>query len=207
MYYVETDGTTISETMFDELGISYDDRKNAVDMYGNPMANLYVLPLTAAMKKQLEANKWVLNIQRIQPDPGETVITYPIGTDYGWTHANYGPIWIPKKGATVNLSLQNLPLYERCIRNYEGNTLEVKDGQILINGKAATSYTFKMDYYWMQGDNRDNSLDSRYWGFVPEDHIVGTPSIILISFDKDHSLMNGGIRWNRIFKMPNPDKK
>ncbi len=207
MYYVETDGTTISETMFDELGISYDDRKNAVDMYGNPMANLYVLPLTAAMKKQLEDNKWVLNIQRIQPDPGETVITYPIGTDYGWTHANYGPIWIPKKGATVNLSLQNLPLYERCIRNYEGNTLEVKDGQILINGKVATSYTFKMDYYWMQGDNRDNSLDSRYWGFVPEDHIVGTPSIILISFDKDHSLMNGGIRWNRIFKMPNPDKK
>ena len=83
----------------------------------------------------------------------------------------------------------------------------MKNGQILINGKAETSYTFKMDYYWMQGDNRDNSLDSRYWGFVPEDHIVGTPSIILISFDKDHRLFDGGIRWNRIFKMPNPDKK
>ena len=115
-------------------------------------------------------------------------------------------MWIPKKGAKVDLTLQNLPLYERCIRNYEGNTLEVKGNQILINGKPATSYTFKMDYYWMQGDNRDNSLDSRYWGFVPEDHIVGTPSVILISFDKDHSLFNGGIRWNRIFKMPNPDK-
>ena len=77
---------------------------------------------------------------------------------------------------------------------------------IFINGKQTNEYTFKMDYYWMMGDNRDNSLDSRYWGFVPEDHIVGTPNIILISFDKDHSLFNGGIRWNRILRIPNPDR-
>ena len=198
-YYVETDGTFIDEDLYDELGISMDDRHG--------QGNQYILPLTAAMKQTLESKPWVQTIQRIQPDAGETLITYPVGVDYGWTHANYGPIWIPKKGAKVDLTVQNLPLYERCIRNYEGNTLEVKGGQIYINGKVATSYTFKMDYYWMQGDNRDNSLDSRYWGFVPEDHIVGTPSIILISFDKDHSLFNGGIRWNRIFKMPNPDKK
>ena len=183
-YYVETDGTFIDEDLYDELGISMDDRHG--------QGNQYILPLTAAMKQTLESKPWVQTIQRIQPDAGETLITYPVGVDYGWTHANYGPIWIPKKG---------------CIKNYEGNELEVKGNQILINGQPATSYTFKMDYYWMQGDNRDNSLDSRYWGFVPEDHIVGTPSIILISFDKDHTLLDGGIRWNRIFKMPNPDKQ
>ncbi len=197
-YYVETDGTLIGDDLFDELGINMEDRHG--------QGSQYILPLTGEMKKKLESLSWVLTIQRIQPDPGETIITYPVGTDYGWTHADYGPVWIPKKGAKIDLTLQNLPLYERCIRNYECNTLEVKGNQILINGKPATSYTFKMDYYWMQGDNRDNSLDSRYWGFVPEDHIVGTPAIILISFDKDHSLFNGGIRWNRIFKMPNPDK-
>ena len=198
-YYVETDGTPIGEDLFEELGISIEDRHGS--------GSQYIIPLTGEMKKTLGGKPWVKMIQRIQPDAGETMMTYPIGVDYGWTHANYGPIWIPKKGAKINLTLQNLPLYERCIKNYEGNDLEVKNGQILINGKPATSYTFKMDYYWMQGDNRDNSLDSRYWGFVPEDHIVGTPSIILISFDKDHTLMDGGIRWNRIFKMPNPDKK
>ena len=209
MYYVETNGTQIEESLFEELGVSVADRRHALDMYGNVVPNLYVLPLTSDMLKTLENKRlpWLVGIQRYQPDESEAMVTYPVGTDYGWTHANYGPIWIPKKGAKVDLTLANLPLYERCIRNYEGNTLEVKGGQILINGQPATSYTFKMDYYWMQGDNRDNSLDSRFWGFVPEDHIVGTPSIILISFDKDQSLLNGGIRWNRIFKMPNPDKK
>ena len=199
LYYVETDGTPITDELYDELGISNDDRHGS--------GNQYMLLLTQEMKKSLESKPWVKMVERIQPDPSETIATYPVGVDYGWTHANYGPVWIPKKGAKVDLTLQNLPLYERCIRNYEGNKLEVKNGHIYINGKVETSYTFKMDYYWMQGDNRDNSLDSRYWGFVPEDHIVGTPSIILISFDKDHSLFNGGIRWNRIFKMPNPDKK
>ena len=198
-YYVETDGTFIDSDLYDELGISMEDRHG--------QGNQYILPLTADMKKKLESLPWIQLIQRIQPDPGESMTTYPVGTDYGWTHADYGPIWIPKKGAKIDLTVANLPLYERCIRNYEGNTLEVKGYQILINGQPATSYTFKMDYYWMQGDNRDNSLDSRYWGFVPEDHIVGTPSIILISFDKDHKLFDGGIRWNRIFKLPNPDKK
>ena len=199
-YYVETDGTIIDDDLFEELGISQDDR------YALGRGK-YVLPLTVQMKKTLESKRWVMMIERVQPEASESLYTYPIGTDYGWTHANCGPIWIPKKGATLKLSLYNLPMYERCIRNYEGNTLEVKDGKILINGQPATTYTFKMDYYWMQGDNRDNSLDSRYWGFVPEDHIVGTPSIILISFDKDHPLYNGGIRWNRVFKLPNPDKE
>ena len=190
-YYVETDGTFIDEDLYDELGISMDDRHG--------QGNQYILPLTAAMKQTLESKPWVQTIQRIQPDAGETLITYPVGVDYGWTHANYGPIWIPKKGAKVDLTVQNLPLYERCIRNYEGNTLEVKGGQIYINGKVATSYTFKMDYYWMQGDNRHNSLDSRYWGFVPEDHIVGKPIFIWWSSDPDRGGFSG-IRWNRLFR-------
>ena len=206
-YYIVTDGTPISEELFEDLGISVEDRNHALDMYGQIIPNVYVLPLTAEMLKEFRTKSWITQIQQLQPDEEDTMLTYPVGVDYGWDHANYGPIWIPKKGAKIDLTLQNLPLYERCIKNYEGNQLEVKGNQILINGQPATSYTFKMDYYWMQGDNRDNSLDSRYWGFVPEDHIVGTPSIILISFDKDPRLFNGGIRWNRIFKMPNPDKK
>ena len=203
-YHVVTDGTPISDDLYEELGISLEDR-HIFD--GSPSGQLdYLLPLTEEMKTQLKTNKWVTLIERMPADPAESTITYPLGTDLGWTHENYGPIWIPKKGVTIALNEKSLPLYERCIRNYEGNTLEVKDGKIFINGKESTSYTFKMDYYWMMGDNRDNSLDSRYWGFVPEDHIVGTPMIVLISFDKDKSIFNGGIRWNRIFKSSNPDK-
>jgi len=204
-YYVSTNGTPISDELFDELGISQEDRHIAARM--GMQGTQYVLPLTSDMVKRLQQESWVGDIQRIQPAVDEAVYTFPLGKNYGWTHSNYGPLWVPKKGSTVELTVENLPLYERCIRNYEGNTLQVQDGTILINGKATTTYTFQMDYYWMMGDNRDNSSDSRYWGFVPEDHIVGTPSIILISFDKDHSLLDGGIRWNRIFKTPNPDKR
>ena len=92
--------------------------------------------------------------------------------------------------------------------DYEGNRDAYLDGDtVYIGGKPADTYTFKMDYYFMMGDNRDNSLDSRYWGFVPEDHIVGRPELVLVSFDKDRSLFNGGIRWNRVFRDANPDKK
>ena len=196
-YYVATDGTQISDDLFDEIGVSKDDRNHALDMYGNIIPNLYVLPLTKTMVSSLKSQPWIETIERYQPDEREAMLTYPVGTDYGWTHANYGPIWIPKKGAKVDLTLENLPLYERCIKNYEGNELEVKGNQILINGQPATSYTFKMDYYWMQGDNRHNSADSRYWGFVPEDHIVGKPIFIWWSSDPDHSGI-GGIRWSRL---------
>lgn len=109
------------------------------------------------------------------------------------------PIWIPAKGKSIDLTLENLPVYERCIRTYEDNKLEVKDGKIYINDQIATKYTFKLDYYWMMGDNRHNSLDSRYWGFVPEDHIVGKPIFIWWSSDPDRGGFSG-IRWNRLFR-------
>ena len=160
---------------------------------------VYQLPLTAEMRDKLRKLTWVVNI--VPVPVREMINVYPINHDYGWTRADYGPVWIPKKGATLDLTLANLPIYERVIKNYEGNALEVRDGKIYINGSEATSYTFKMDYYWMMGDNRDMSADSRYWGFVPEDHIVGSPMFVIISIDKDK-----GVRWNRFFKDANPDK-
>ena len=109
-----------------------------------------------------------------------------------WSADNYGPIVIPKKGATIILTADNLIRYQRCIEVYEGNQFENRDGKYFINGKEATSYTFTMNYFWMMGDNRHNSLDSRYWGFVPEDHVVGKASMIWFSWE-------GGPRWKRLF--------
>ena len=125
---------------------------------------------------------------------------YPLNLYTQWDRNNYGPIWIPAKGATIKLTEDNLPIYERCIVAYEGNKLEVKEDGIYINGEKTDSYTFNMDYYWMMGDNRDKSADSRYWGFVPEDHVVGKPIVVWLSLDKDRSWFDGKIRWNRIFK-------
>lgn len=158
------------------------------------------MPLTKHAVEVLKSRKDLVKDIRIN---NEQIIgdLYPLNARYGWTRDNYGPIWIPKKGESVKLTLENLPIYERPIRVYEGNDLQVNEkGEILINGTVATSYTFKMDYYWMQGDNRHNSADSRYWGFVPEDHIVGKPIFIWWSSDPDRKGF-GGIRWNRLFTM------
>ena len=132
---------------------------------------------------------------------------FPLGASYGWTRPDMGPFWIPKRGSTLHLTMENLPIYERAISVYEGNDLRVKAGKIYINGEQTDYYTFKMDYYWMMGDNRDRSADSRYWGFVPEDHIVGSPMFIIASFDEEKGLFDGKIRWNRILRDANPDRK
>jgi signal peptidase I len=116
-----------------------------------------------------------------------------------WSYDNFGPIKVPAKGWTVQLDDRTLPLYQRAITVYEGNTLEIRGNEIFINGEKTDSYTFKMDYYWMMGDNRHNSYDSRGWGFVPEDHIVGKALFTWLSYDKDGSFLSK-IRWNRIFK-------
>ncbi|RAR75563.1 signal peptidase I [Flavobacterium aciduliphilum] len=120
-----------------------------------------------------------------------------------WNIDNYGPIYIPEEGKKVALNSVSLPLYKRIITEYEGNTLEVKEGVIYINGKKADSYTFKQNYYWMMGDNRHRSEDSRYWGFVPENHIVGKPVFIWMSWDSDGKGILNKIRWERLFTTVN----
>ena len=178
-----------------ELGLSM---KDVQDMYSGGE-----IPLTAEAKKALEGyTDYVESITPIENN-GKDARLYPQNGYTGWTQDNYGPIWIPKKGESIQLTLENLPIYERPIRVYEGNDLKVTpEGKIIINGKETTEYTFKMDYYWMQGDNRHCSADSRYWGFVPEDHIVGKPIFIWLSTDADRSWFSGHhIRWSRLFRL------
>ena len=192
-YLVHTKGM-LPEDLCHELGISQEDL-----MAYYTEESVYNMPLTEKAKAALLARKdLVTSIENVPDDDAGGL--YPDNKLTGWTVDNYGPIWIPKKGATIDLTLDNLPMYERPIKNYEGNSLEVKDGKIYINGQETTKYTFKMDYYWMMGDNRHNSADSRFWGFVPEDHIVGKPIFIWLSLNQDRGWFDGKIRWNRLFK-------
>jgi signal peptidase I len=157
--------------------------------------------LTDQMVAELKNNPSIDSVNRVITPKGQRGINlFPQSPDYDWNYDQMGPIYIPEKGKTVALNLKVLPLYKKIIREYESNQLEVSGNQILINGEAADSYTFKQDYYWMMGDNRDHSEDSRAWGYVPENHIVGTPIFIWLSFDN----FNDGIthwkpRWDRIF--------
>lgn len=169
---------------------------------------IYDVPLTSAMKAEVETWPETAAAPIRESDSGllELGNVFPLDAPYNWKRNNMGEIWIPQRGVTLHITPANYHLYERAIRTYEGNTLEMKDGKIYINGRQTEYYTFKMDYYWMMGDNRDRSADSRYWGFVPEDHVVGSPMFIIISLDGDRSLTNGKIRWNRILRNPNPDK-
>jgi len=191
--YLVTTTRPLDPDQLNSIGIhdTDDQNKNQVQMVGT---NSYIIGMSDAEKLQL---KLLPGIKDIQPQPlndydkGQFLFPYESN---GWTVDDYGPIWIPKKGATIQLTPENLRRYHRCIDTYEANKFEEKNGQYFINGKSATSYTFKMNYYWMMGDNRHNSLDSRYWGFVPEDHIVGKASLIWFSYG------NNGIRWNRIFR-------
>jgi signal peptidase I len=139
--------------------------------------------------KTLEDNK--------QYDPQLQI--FPNHPNFNWTEDNFGPIQIPAKGETINLTLDNLPIYQRAITLYEGNQLKVEGDRIFINDMETLSYTFSMNYYFMMGDNRHNSADSRYWGFVPEDHVVGKAVFVWLSLDKERGLTDGKIRWNRLF--------
>mgnify|MGYP002600397734 FL=1 len=214
-YFVETE-TPLTETMFRNWGVSRDDYMpygqpctvtdpETLSFLGfQPNANgaynlVYRFPMTEAMVAQVKKLPSVKKVI-VEPEIIGGTMYYPVDYDNGWTRDNYGPIWIPKRGATIELTPENLALYRRCIKNYEHNELEEKDGVVYINGEKATTYTFQYDYYWMMGDNRHNSADSRSWGFVPEDHIVGKPIMIWLSLDKDRSLIDGGIRWNRLFR-------
>ena len=196
--YIVTLQRPIPESLREKLHLTLDD----LDAQHNK-AGTHVFPLTQEAKELLAGQTGIVSdIRPYIPTVEESEWLFPQNKNTKWTIDNYGPIWIPAKGATLDINLENLPFYERIIKIYEGNDLKVeRDGTILINGRKATSYTFKMDYYWMMGDNRQNSADSRFWGFVPEDHIVGRPVFIWLSLDKDKKWgQKGKIRWNRMFR-------
>ena len=187
MYTVMT-SSPLSKYAIDKLGIT--------EWSGGNGSNYYML-LDDERAEELRRMGNVLAVERfIYEEPNREV--YPHDLTLGWNQDNYGPIWIPKKGDTVQLTEENLPLFRRIIEAYEGHTLEERDGRIVIDGKEATEYTFAMNYYWMMGDNRHNSADSRFWGFVPEDHIVGKASFVWLSLDANKSFP-ANIRWNRLF--------
>ncbi len=207
--YIIPVSRTIPDEKWSEIGVRGED--HGVEPVRNDYAgfSFYNVPLTAAMKRQVESWPEVIGPLQRESESGlyELGDTFPLGAPYGWTRTDMGEFWIPERGVTLHLTPGNYPIYERAIRTYEGNDLAMRDGKIYINGRQTEYYTFKMDYYWMMGDNRDRSADSRFWGFVPEDHIVGSPVFIILSLDKERSLFNGKIRWNRIFANPNPDGK
>ncbi|WP_422080732.1 signal peptidase I [Ulvibacterium sp.] len=160
-----------------------------------------VVTLTDEMVTKLRNNSAIDSVVKvIEPKGRQGINLFPQNPDYPWNYDNMGPIYIPAKGSTVSLNLKSLPLYKKIIRDYEHNSIEVSGNQIKINGIVADSYTFKQDYYWMMGDNRDHSEDSRAWGYVPEDHIVGTPIFIWMSIENfTDGLSNWKIRWDRVF--------
>lgn len=200
-YTVVTTGQKLNPRSLERLGLNKAELWFDQSLPGYP-----AMPLTDEMLKELKSFSSVVsiepNIDNYPPDyPDSWKTIFPFSENFEWTRDNFGPLWIPQKGVTVKLNLENLPLYERIITSYEGNELSVEDdGTIRINGETVTEYTFRQDYYFMMGDNRHNSLDSRYWGFVPEDHIVGKPALIWLSIDGNRKFP-GNIRWRRFFKI------
>ncbi len=197
-YRVTTDGHKINPKIINNLSLNIGEL-----YYDSRIPGYPAMPLTAEM---LEKVKALSNVVEVVPNldvwpstMDSYLMIFPFTENTHWTRDFFGPLWIPEKGATVPLDAESLPFYERIIRDYEHNDLSVSDGKIYINSEEAKEYTFKQDYYFMMGDNRHNSLDSRYWGFVPEDHIVGKPSVIWLSTDRDRKFPNN-IRWKRFLK-------
>jgi len=191
-YNVKTNGTPINPRSLEPYGISRD----LADVRNNPN---YTFPISARIAEQIKALPGIVSVEAISVHTkGQYARNiFPHSEAYPWNLEFYGPLTIPAEGATVDLNTTNLPLYKRIIEAYEQNDLEVRDDKIYINGEVASSYTFQMDYFFMMGDNRHSSADSRFWGFVPEDHIIGKPRLIWLSVDKEY----GKIRWNRMFRI------
>jgi signal peptidase I len=176
-YIVRTNGHILTQKYLDKIGISHDDQRVLEP-------GIYHFPLTQAMKAELEKNPHIIGIE-VEPETNGGAV-YPLGHN-DWTRDNYGPIYIPRKGDRLMITEQNYWIYKRIADAYEHKPIKIGE-----------EYEFEMDYYWMQGDNRHNSADSRYWGFVPEDHIVGRPVFIWLSIEKDRPWFKGHIRWNRL---------
>ncbi len=203
-YYVKTNNKGFNK---DELL-----KRDITEVRTTAMRGIFEMNLTAENLKYIENLPFVDKVERSSKPKG----FYQSHEDYknpifpntdttNWTEDNFGPIHIPFAGQEVRLTLANLPMYERIISVYEGNKLKVKDGKIYINGEETDKYTIQMEYYWMMGDNRHNSQDSRFWGFVPEDHIVGKAVFIWLSLDPNQSWLKK-IRWSRLFSVIHSDE-
>jgi signal peptidase I len=194
-YEIKAKGTRSDTSVFEKLGVSLYDVKF------NTYNSVYSVPLTKSMYKTLLDSSWfraIVRYENIDPTSVNNQI-FPYDKQYNWTVDNFGPVVVPKKGTHILLTKENLLLYSRIICVYEGNSLNFKNDTIFLNDTISNSYTFKSDYYFMMGDNRHNSNDSRYWGFVPEDHIIGKATLVWLSIDKNKE-WPGNIRWNKMFK-------
>jgi signal peptidase I len=189
-YRVRTNGTPINPRSLEPYGIGRD----AADVRNNPN---YTFPTSSANAEKIRSLPGIVSVEPVNlfTEGQYDRDIFPHDERYAWNLEYFGPLTIPEKGTSVEINMENLPLYRRIIEAYEGNDLIVKDGQVYINGEVSSSYTFQMDYYFMMGDNRHSSADSRFWGFVPDDHVIGKPRLIWLSVDKEY----GGIRWNRMF--------
>ena len=224
-YMIQTEGSDISPKIFSEIGINIADYATE-DMTGQRVQDLsyadslsmarlglknengkkgklyYSIPMTDEMVEKMKSKPFVWNVVK-EIEPAGSQLYYPLDYQQNWTRDTFGPLWIPKKGTTINFDTNTeykVAAYERCIKNYEGNDFAYRDGKVFINGEETNAYTFKMDYFFMMGDNRHNSADSRVWGFVPEDHVVGQPLLIWLSLEKDKGWFSGKIRWDRLFR-------
>lgn len=187
-------------------GISREDARQSsqkAQYYGYP-SNVLLLPMTEEIKEKFTKKYGTILAEplKISEDTTWDYSIFPHDPKYPWNKDNFGPIIVPKQGVTISLDTNNLCFYERIITAYEHNRLYVKNGIIYINDRPTNTYTFQMDYYFGMGDNRHNSYDSRFWGFIPIDHMVGKPVFVWLSLDKDYSLFDGKIRWNKLFRVP-----
>ncbi len=194
-YYIKTNDWLNQKRMKQDYNINFADLQKVGGSSG------YIIPLTLESQKKMRSFSRVVDIaphiNKSTSDPMNRV--FPNEEGYNYNEDFFGPLWVPQAGVTVPISAETIAPYKRIIGTYEGNDLKIVKGVVYINGEEATEYTFKMNYYWLMGDNRHNSLDSRFWGFVPEDHVVGKASFIWLSLDQDLGLTEGKIRWDRMF--------